>query len=208
MRSITIGICELKNLEELNLSQNKLVGQFPLCLLSFNGLRVLDLSSNQLNEKLPSAIRNLESLEYLSLSNNNFKGSFSLGLLANLSKLRVFRLDSKGNSLQVESGSFWKPKFQLNVIALPSCNLKKVPHFLLHQKDLRHVDLSDNKITGSFPCWLLANNTKLENLLLQNNSFTSFQLPKSAHKLLFLNISDNEFTHIFPQNIGWIYFPT
>ena len=161
MRSITVGICELKILEELNLSQNKLVGQFPLCLLSFNGLRVLDLSSNQLNEKLPSAIRNLESLEYMSLSNNSFKGSFSLGLLANLSKLRVFRLDSKGNSLQVESGSSWKPKFQLNVIALPSCNLKKVPHFLLHQKDLRHVDLSDNKITQVFPSWLLVNNSKI-----------------------------------------------
>lgn len=204
MRSITIGICELKNLEELNLSQNKLVGQFPLCLLSFNGLRVLDLSSNQLNEKLPSAIRNLESLEYLSLSNNNFKGSFSLGLLANLSKLRVFRLDSKGNSLQVESGSFWKPKFQLNVIALPSCNLKKVPHFLLHQKDLRHVDLSDNNISGTFPSWLLVNNTKLENLHLQNNFIRSFQLPESDHNLHWLDFSVNKLTGLLPESIGWI----
>ncbi|CDY11072.1 BnaC06g23240D [Brassica napus] len=198
------GICELKNLEELNLSQNKLVGQFPLCLLSFNGLRVLDLSSNQLNEKLPSAIRNLESLEYLSLSNNNFKGSFSLGLLANLSKLRVFRLDSKGNSLQVESGSFWKPKFQLNVIALPSCNLKKVPHFLLHQKDLRHVDLSDNNISGTFPSWLLVNNTKLENLHLQNNFIRSFQLPESDHNLHWLDFSVNKLTGLLPESIGWI----
>ncbi|WZZ05851.1 hypothetical protein YC2023_091772 [Brassica napus] len=198
------GICELKILEELNLSQNKLVGQFPLCLLSFNGLRVLDLSSNQLNEKLPSAIRNLESLEYMSLSNNSFKGSFSLGLLANLSKLRVFRLDSKGNSLQVKSESSWKPKFQLNVIALPSCNLKKVPHFLLHQKDLRHVDLSDNNISGTFPSWLLVNNTKLENLHLQNNFFTGFQLPESDHNLHWLDLSVNKLSGFLPENIGWI----
>ncbi|KAL0800993.1 hypothetical protein Bca101_056169 [Brassica carinata] len=197
------GICELKNMQELNIGQNKFVGQFPLCLTSLTGLRVLDLSSNQLSGKLPSEIHNLESLEYFLLSDNGFEGVFSFGLLSNLSELKVFKLDSQSNSLQVVSDTSWKPKFQLNVIELRSCNLEKVPHFLLHQKDLRHVDLSDNKITGSFPSWLLANNTKLENLLLQNNSFTSFQLPKSAHKLLFLNISDNEFTHIFPENIGW-----
>ncbi|KAJ0256436.1 Leucine-rich repeat-containing protein [Hirschfeldia incana] len=149
------GIFELKNLEELNLSQNKLVGQFPLCLPSFTGLRVLDLSSNQLNEKLPSAIRNLESLEYMSLSNNSFEGSFSLGLLAKLSKLRVFRLDSKGNSLQVESGSSWKPKFQLNVIALPSCNLKSfegtLPSSLGNMRSIEYLDLSHNRFHGKLP---------------------------------------------------------
>ncbi|KAG2322156.1 hypothetical protein Bca52824_015369 [Brassica carinata] len=155
------GICELKNMQELNIGQNKFVGQFPLCLTSLTGLRVLDLSSNQLSGKLPSEIHNLESLEYFLLSDNGFEGVFSFGLLSNLSELKVFKLDSQSNSLQVVSDTSWKPKFQLNVIELRSCNLEK------------------------------------------NNSFTSFQLPKSAHKLLFLNISDNEFTHIFPENIGW-----
>ncbi|KAL1216781.1 Receptor-like protein 15 [Cardamine amara subsp. amara] len=198
------GICELKNMQELNLSKNKLVGQFPLCITSLTGLRVLDLSSNQLTGKLPSALGNLESLEYLSLFDNNFEGHFSLGWLANLSELTVLKLSSKSNSLQIESENSWKPKFQLSVIELRSCNLKKVPHFLQHQKGLRQVDLSDNNITGIFPSWLLANNTKLEKLLLQNNSFTSFQLPKSAHSLLFLDVSVNEFNQLFPDNIGWI----
>ncbi|VYS50987.1 unnamed protein product [Arabidopsis thaliana] len=191
-------------MEELKLSINKLAGQFPLCLTSLTGLRVLDLSSNQLTGNVPSALANLESLEYLSLFGNNFEGFFSLGLLANLSKLKVLRLDSQSNSLEVEFETSWKPKFQLVVIALRSCNLEKVPHFLLHQKDLHHVDLSDNQIHGNFPSWLLENNTKLEVLLLQNNSFTSFQLPKSAHNLLFLNVSVNKFNHLFPQNFGWI----
>ncbi|KAG7586988.1 Leucine-rich repeat [Arabidopsis thaliana x Arabidopsis arenosa] len=197
------GVCELKNIQELYLNYNYL-RQFPLCLTSLTGLRVLDLSSNQLTGKLPSALANLESLEYLSLFDYNFEGHFSLGWLANLSKLTVFKLSSKANSLQVESESSWKPKFQLSFIVLRSCNLEKVPHFLLHQNDLRQVDLSDNNISGKFPSWLLANNTKLESLLLQNNSLTSFQLPKAAHNLLFLEVSVNEFNQLLPENIGWI----
>lgn len=194
----------MKNMQDLDLSGNKLVGQFPLCLTRLTGLQVLDLSSNQLNGNVPSALGKLESLKYLSLSDNNFEGSFPLDSLANLSKLRLFKLSSRSNSFKVESGSSWRPKFQLSHISLPSCNLVKVPHFLLYQKDLSHIDLSDNTISGSFPTWLLANNTKLEVLLLQNNSFTSFQLPNSAHKLLFMDVSLNEFNHLFPENIGWV----
>ncbi|CAH8334646.1 unnamed protein product [Eruca vesicaria subsp. sativa] len=201
---ITPGICNLKNLQELDLAQNKLVGDFPLCLTSMMGLRVLDLSLNQLTGTLPSSLGNLKSLEYLSLFDNNFEGFFSLGSLANLSVLRVLKFSSQSNSFQVVSESSWKPKFQLSIIDLRSCNLKRVPHFLLHQNDLRHVDLSDNKIAENFPSWLLANNSKLEVLLLQNNSFVSFQLPDSAHNLFSLDLSMNEFSNVFPQNIGWI----
>ena len=173
-------MCELKNLQELDLSQNNLVGQFPLCLTSLNGLRVLDLSSNQLTGMAPYTLSRLKSLEYLSLFDNDFEGLFSFGSLSNLSKLKVLKLYSKSNSLQLYLETSWKPKFELSVIVLRSCKLKKVPHFLLHQKELRQVDLSENQISENFPSWLLANNTKLEVLLLRNNSFTSFQLPESA----------------------------
>ncbi|KAL0794911.1 hypothetical protein Bca101_066288 [Brassica carinata] len=198
------GICELKNLEELDLSRNKLIGEFPMCLTSLTRLRVLDLSSNQMSGEVPSAISSLESLEYLSLFDNEFHGFFSLGSLSNLSKLRVLKLYSKSKSLQVVPEGSWKIEFQLYVIALRSCNLGKLPHFLLHQKELRLVDLSNNRLHGVFPSWLMENNTNLEVLILQNNSFTSFQLPKSAHNMLFLDVSANEFSQPFPENIGWI----
>nr|VDD23032.1 unnamed protein product [Brassica oleracea] len=191
-------------MQELDLSHNKLVGQFPLCLTHLSGLRVLDLSSNQLTGKLPPSLGSLKSLEYLSLFDNDFEGFFSLGSLTNISNLSVLKLCSKSNSLQVVSDSSWKPKFQFDVIALQSCNLEKVPQFLLHQKELRHVDLSDNNISGNFPSWLLENNRKLKVLLLQNNSFTSFHLPEYAHRLLFLDVSVNKLNHLLPENIGWI----
>ncbi|KAG2313279.1 hypothetical protein Bca52824_024836 [Brassica carinata] len=199
-------ICEMKNMQELDLSNNKLGGQFPVCLTGLTELRVLDLSSNQLSGNVPSSLGNLESLNYLSLIDNNFEGFFSLSSLANLSELRLFKLSSRSKSFQVECDNSWKPKkFQVNVIVLPSCNLVKVPYFLRYQKDLTHVDLSDNKIAEAFPSWLLENNTKLQVLFLQNNSFTSFQLPKSARKLLLMDVSTNEFNQLLPSNIGWIF---
>ncbi|CAG7893521.1 unnamed protein product [Brassica rapa] len=201
---ITLGICNLKNMQELDLSRNKLVSQFPICLTGLTGLRVLDISSNQMTGQLPSTLGNLESLEYLSLFDDNFEGFFSVGLLANLSDLRVLKLGSKSRSLQVESEGSWKPRFQLNAIVLESCNLDKVPHFLLQQKGLLQVDLSNNKISGVFPSWLLDNNKELLVLRLQNNYLTSFQLPKSTHGLAFLDVSMNEFNHLFPDNIGLI----
>ncbi|WZY76858.1 hypothetical protein YC2023_023242 [Brassica napus] len=201
---ITLGICNLKNMQELDLSRNKLVSQFPICLTGLTGLRVLDISSNQMTGQLPSTLGNLESLEYLSLFDDNFEGFFSVRLLANLSDLRVLKLGSKSRSLQVESEGSWKPRFQLNAIVLESCNLDKVPHFLLQQKGLLQVDLSNNKISGVFPSWLLDNNKELLVLRLQNNYLTSFQLPKSTHGLAFLDVSMNEFNHLFPDNIGLI----
>ncbi|CAN7041836.1 unnamed protein product [Brassica oleracea var. botrytis] len=133
-------ICELKNLQELDLSHNQLIGEFPLCLTSLTRLRVLDLSSNQMTGKVPSAIGSIES-----------RGFFSLGSLANLSNLKVLKLSSISNSLQVESEGSWKLDFQLHAIAIPSCNLGKLPHFLLHQKELRLVDLSGQQTSWTIP---------------------------------------------------------
>ncbi|XP_018444408.1 receptor-like protein 15 [Raphanus sativus] len=197
-------ICEMKNMQELNLRRNKLLGQFPLCLTVLTGLRFLDLSSNQFTGKVPSSLGNLGSLKHLSLLDNNFEGLFSFGLLANLSELRIFKIGSKSKSFQVDSKSYWKPNFQLSVVELQSCNLFKVPNFLLNQRSLSIIDLSDNRIYGVFPYWLLANNTKLKVLSLKNNSLTSFQLPESAHNLGFLDVSANDFNHLLPEDIGWV----
>ena len=131
----------MKNLQELDLSQNSISGHFPECLGNLTNLRVLDLSSNKLNGNIPSFITNFKSLEYLSLYDNNYDGSFSLRSLANHSKLEVFLLSSYSN-LHVETeitSSF--PTFQLKVLQLRNYNLNSqrdgiTPNFPLHQHDL------------------------------------------------------------------------
>lgn len=94
-RSVTsLGICELKNLVELGLSENNLYGHLPPCLTNLTYIKVLDLSSNQLTGNLQSVIANITSLEYLSLEDNKFEGSFSFNSLNNHSKLQVFKLSN------------------------------------------------------------------------------------------------------------------
>ncbi|CDY45602.1 BnaA04g14690D [Brassica napus] len=171
------AVCEMKNLRELDLSENHFVGQLPLCLGSLKKLRVLDLSSNQFSGNIPSSFSSLESLEYLSLLNNNFSSVFSLNPLTNLTNLKV-------------------------VAVLRSCSLEKIPSFLVYQKNLRLVDLSSNRLSGNPPTWLLLNNTQLEVLLLQKNSFTIFQMPTMVHSLQVFDFSSNNIGGILPDSIG------
>ncbi|KAL1207592.1 Receptor like protein 21 [Cardamine amara subsp. amara] len=195
-------VCEMKNLRELDLRGNDFVGELPLCFGSLNKLRVLDLSSNRFIGNLPSTFNSLEPLEYLSLLDNNFTGLFSLNPLTNLTKLKVLKLSSTSDMLKVDTESNWQPKFQLGVVLLRSCGLEKIPSFLVYQKNLHLVDLSNNRLSGEIPTWLLANNTELKVLQLQNNLFTTFQMPTTVHNLQVLDVSANHIGGMFPNNIG------
>ncbi|KVH75740.1 DNA-binding WRKY [Cynara cardunculus var. scolymus] len=57
-----LGLCELKNLQELDLSHNVLEENLPHCFNSLSSLKLLDISSNQFTGTLPpSLIANLTS---------------------------------------------------------------------------------------------------------------------------------------------------
>ncbi|XP_052300916.1 receptor-like protein 15 isoform X34 [Citrus sinensis] len=199
------GLCELKNLFELNLKRNNVEGHLPNCLKYLSHLKVLDISYNQLSGSLSSTITSLTSLEYLDLSYNNFEGPCPLSSLANHSKLEVLLLSSTNNMLLVKTENFL-PTFQLKVLGLANCSLNVVPTFLLHQYDLKYLDLSHNNLVGDFPSWVLQNNTKLEVLFLTNNSFTgNLQLPNTKHDFLHhLDASSNNFIGKLPQDMGTV----
>ncbi|KAL5769753.1 hypothetical protein ACOSP7_013907 [Xanthoceras sorbifolium] len=202
-----LGICELKNLIKLNLRMNNFEGHLPTCLNNLTNIRALDLSSNQLSGNISFVIEILAtSLEYLSLEDNNFEGLFSLSSLANLSKLEIFLLSPRNSTLQVlETKNFLQPPNQLKALHLSNCNLHAIPSFVMYQHSLEFIDLSHNKMVGTFPTWLLHNNTRLQVMNLKNNSFTGIlQLPNSTHDLLQLTISENNMTGQLPKNMGTI----
>ncbi|KAL5823962.1 hypothetical protein ACOSQ4_021862 [Xanthoceras sorbifolium] len=194
--SVLHNIGLLTSLEVLELQNCNLDGTLPdqgLCELVH--LQELYLSGNNLRGALPSCFANLTSLQKLEISNNHFRIPFSLELFFNRSKLKM---ETELHSLT--------PKFQLNSIILSGCKGScTFPKFLYHQHDLEVVDLSHNNFTrDQFPNWLLENNTKLEHLLLPNNSLTgSLQLPIHSHEnLMTLDISMNIFKGYIPAEIG------
>ncbi|KAL0451898.1 UNVERIFIED_CONTAM: Receptor-like protein 9a [Sesamum latifolium] len=204
-------LCKLRNLQELDLSNNAFEGILPLCLSNLTSLRVLELSWNLFTGSIPpNLFSNLQSLEYVSLSYNHFEGSVSFSSFGNNSRLQVFELDSHNKELNVYTESpYWKPLFQLKVFRLSNCILnkpdRKVPSFLWNQHDLRVVNLSDNGMTGEALTWLIKNNLKLECLSLRNNRLTGeFSLhPDSRNVDMFwLDASVNQIQGELPYFLG------
>ncbi|KAL7179993.1 hypothetical protein ACSBR1_043244 [Camellia fascicularis] len=204
------GLCELKKLEELDLSYNHFEGILPPCLSNLTSLRLFDLYGNQFTgNHLPSLLGSLNSLEYIDLRHNQFEGLFSFSSFANHSMLEVVAITSDNDKFEVETEyKDWLPLFQLKVLVLPNCNLNKrsgdFPKFLLHQNKLSFIDLSHNNLEGSFPNWLLVNNTKLEYLSLRNNSFVGeFRLsPYYNSYTCWMDVSDSQLIGHIQLNMG------
>ncbi|KAI4305081.1 hypothetical protein L6164_028470 [Bauhinia variegata] len=201
----------MKNLEKLDLSSNKFSDNLPQCLGKLSKLRVLDLTDNMLSGNFPSFIVNLTSLEYLSLLENDNEGTFLLGTLANHSKLEVLHLSSRSSLLQVETENpQWHPTFQLKSLILQRCHLnmksgRTIPAFLLFQNNLKYVDLSHNNMVGTFPRWLMQNNSGLKVFILRNNSLVgriNISSPKLA--IAHLDISTNKISGLLPEDIGFL----
>ncbi|KAF3524764.1 hypothetical protein F2Q69_00051560, partial [Brassica cretica] len=194
----------MKSLQELYVSGNKLVGQLPLCLTGLTGLRVLDLSSNNLTGKLPPSLGNLGSLTYLSLLENNFEGAFSVGWLANLSQLRVFRLGSRSKSFQVESEGgevlpesanftgIWELSMDNNLFT------GKIGQGLLNLRGLQLLDISNNNLIGVIPSWI-GELQALNALLLSNNSLEG-EIPIPFLQLV--DISANTLSGDIPPHVN------
>ncbi|XP_059638386.1 cuscuta receptor 1-like isoform X2 [Cornus florida] len=224
------GLCELRTLQHLDLSGNKLEGNLPGCLGKLSSLRFLDLSSNQFTGNISPLIQmtslrfldlssnqftgnisplvQMTSLEHLVLSNNRFQIPITFRSFFNHSKLKL--IECQENELVSELNfQTLAPSFQLTVIRLShsaSSNISSTtdfPNFLYYQKDLQIVELSQINFDGKFPNWLLENNTGLLGLFLPNNSFSGYlQLPfHPITQLVALDISDNNFQGHIPRNI-------
>ncbi|KAL4296192.1 hypothetical protein GQ457_12G024140 [Hibiscus cannabinus] len=179
--NILEGLCEMINLQELDLSYNDFKGNLPKCF------------------------SNLTSLEMLNLSSNHFRIPISLEPLFNLSKLKS--ISAYDNVIYAETQiPFLAPRFQLEYISLSCCGeVGPFPGFLYHQHDLQSLHLSNIFFEGNqFPNWLLDNNTKLESMYLTNSSLSGpLQLPLASHThLSYLDVSNNFLNASIPTEIG------
>ncbi|XP_057500656.1 cuscuta receptor 1-like [Actinidia eriantha] len=205
------GWCELVNLQELDLSENDIKGMIPSCLKNLTSIQLLDLSYNQLSGNLDlSPLSHLTTLEELYLFHNHFEIPIPFVSFFNHSKLKVLVGDSNNFIDQIEFQTRI-PRFQLEVFILSKSWSKKpvakLPYFLSYQYDLRAIFLSHSNLMGTFPVWLLENNTRLEVLSLKNNSLTGHFMTPSHPNLhtAEIDISYNRFDGQVPTNIGLIF---
>ncbi|XP_059428533.1 receptor like protein 21-like [Corylus avellana] len=204
-------LCSLKKLQELDLSDNLFEGILPTCLNNLTSLRLFDISRNRFVGNISSyLIASLTSLEYIDLSYNQFEGLFQFNIFANHSKLKAILLASENNKLEIETeiSAGWDFSFQLMILVLSNCNLNKlvgnIPKLLLDQRELEIIDLSHNNLNGSFPIWLIENNTRLRKLNLQNNSFMGYPpslIANESHLLQDLDLSFNDFSGKVPTKL-------
>ncbi|PSS08118.1 LRR receptor-like serine/threonine-protein kinase [Actinidia chinensis var. chinensis] len=161
------SIGKLKNLESLDLSNNKITG-LPSDFWSLGSLKALNLSSNQISESLSSNIGNFGLLESLDLSSNIFSGIIPEAISSLLS-LQVLKLD--------------RNRFESNV-----------PSGILNLHSLVSIDLSSNQLSGSLPDGFVAAFPKLKSLNLAGNGIRGRDSDFTGIKsMTYLNISRNLF---------------
>ena len=180
-------------------------------MANWTSLHFLDLSDNHFSGNVQS-LSDLRSLEYLSLSNNVFLNPITFSSFFNLSSLKFLLSDNNKIAFETDSHSR-VPTFQLRIFRLSKCSFNglntTLPTFLHYQYDLREIDLSHNNLSGKLPTWLLENNTRLEVLILRNNSFTGILLVPYEHYLhpniKEIDISSNYLQGPIPTNFGLIF---
>ena len=75
------SLCDLKQLEQIDLVRNSLTGEIPTCLCELTALEFIAVSENKLTGSIPDCIGRLENLSSLHLDNNYLTGTLpdSLG---------------------------------------------------------------------------------------------------------------------------------
>ncbi|XP_049935771.1 receptor-like protein 6 isoform X2 [Nymphaea colorata] len=225
---IPSALLNLPSLKTVDLSNNNLTGSISQFTNASTLLETLDLSNNSLIGEIPSSITSLSQLKVLELSFNNLSGTVNISLFMGMKNLSKLGLSE--NSLTVADGPP-RPRDEvarLTTLQLSSCNIQKFPESLRNQTNLTILDLGNNNISGSIPSWLwgvrnlqhlnlshnmltglekpmdIGNRSSLVMLDLHSN-FLGPDLPPFPPNAIFLDFSSNRFTSSIPSTITFAF---
>ena len=136
----------------------------------------------------------------MDLSSNNLTGIVDLSFIKNYKELCFLSLSYNKLSVVEEDGNhsyFEYPLF--SNLGLASCNLSYVPKFLMRQRNIHYLDLSNNNIEGHIPDWLWRiGGTFSLSLNLSHNLFTSVATNLSNRSISELDLHSNKIEGALP----------
>ncbi|KAG2313281.1 hypothetical protein Bca52824_024838 [Brassica carinata] len=189
-------------LQELDLSGNDFVGQFPGQVSNCQNLKVLDLWGNNFTGNIPAEIGSISSLRGLHLGNNMFSRDIPETLLnlSNLVFLGLSRNNFRGD-IQEIFGRFTQVKYLVlfgnsYVGGIYSSNILTLPN-------LSRLDLSYNNFSGRLPSEI-SQMQSLTFLILAYNNFSG-DIPHeygNMPRLQALDLSSNRLTGSIPASFG------
>ncbi|KAJ9540700.1 hypothetical protein OSB04_027206 [Centaurea solstitialis] len=209
----------MKNLEELDLSNNEISGHIPdwagviggnelvhldlsynlitrLPQFQWNGLEYFCMQSNFIQGTFPPSICNMSNLKYLDMSNNSFGGVIPECLGKMITTLKMIHMGN--NHFHGTIPNAYMDCGKLEGLILNGNQLEgEVPIWLSKCQSLKVLDLGNNHLNGTFLHWS-SHLSHLQVLVLKSNkfygsieSFSMIEHPFPSLKVLVL--SQNEF---------------
>lgn len=200
------ALCNMTQLETLNVHENMLTGSIPTCIGQWSSLSGFFASENFLKGEIPSEIRSLPNLTLFLVDNNELTGD-PTALFNNIASLEFVYLDNNRFTGVLDS-TFAANMSSLLMMDLSSNNFTLdpttpvFPLHLLQHPTLQVLDVSVNRLEGSLPSELQANEA-LVFFSVHTNSLKG-TIPRQLHqfsKLIHLDMSKNNLSGSLPNHL-------
>ncbi|XP_021839626.1 uncharacterized protein At4g06744-like [Spinacia oleracea] len=190
-------LSHLPYLSELDLSNNKYTGNFPMNILGATNLNFLDLRFNSFTGPVPPGLFNLKLLT-LFINNNNFDHDLPSNMGSTLASFINLANNKFTGPIPKSIGQ--ASNTLLEILFLNNTFSGCLPYEIGLLKNARVFDVSMNSLSGpipeSFGCL-----ESIEYLVLEKNEFYG-SVPEEVctlRNLTKLNLADNYFTEVGPE---------